>query len=314
MILRGINFGRVWGASGVQGFFGEGYWYHRWLQPFGLDFSGATFVAKTTTFSSRQGNMPLRRDYTPWELFPSCIKVWPSNGLALNSVDLSGPGARVLLEQGGWQEREKPFVLSFMSVADSLSARLDELGRFVELLGRHLPNFKAPVALQMNFSCPNVAVYNTDTYLVAEILQALEIASELNIPLVPKLNVLVAPKLVYEVSKHFTCDAICVSNTLPWDSISPDLRQRLFGSTESPLQHLGGGGVSGRYLLNCVIDWIERVRACGYAKPINGGGGILCRADALKMMRAVGTDGSIFLGSIAFLRPWRVHGIIKMFS
>src|SRR3989344_7751324 len=39
MKLRGIEFGRVWGASGVLGFFGEGYWFHPYLKRFGLDFT-----------------------------------------------------------------------------------------------------------------------------------------------------------------------------------------------------------------------------------------------------------------------------------
>jgi len=58
--MRGIDFGPVWGASGVLGFFGEGYWYHRYWKPFGLNFSGVTFVAKTTTLKERSGNMPLK--------------------------------------------------------------------------------------------------------------------------------------------------------------------------------------------------------------------------------------------------------------
>ena len=47
MNQRVADFGPVWGASGVQGFFGEGYWFHRWVP--GLSFDGCTFVAKTTT-------------------------------------------------------------------------------------------------------------------------------------------------------------------------------------------------------------------------------------------------------------------------
>jgi len=49
MILRGIEFGNVFNASGARGFFGEGYVYHRLWRPFGLSYDGSTFVAKTTT-------------------------------------------------------------------------------------------------------------------------------------------------------------------------------------------------------------------------------------------------------------------------
>ena len=48
MRLRNIDFGPVFGASGVQGFFGEGYLHHKFLRFLGLNFDGCTFVAKTT--------------------------------------------------------------------------------------------------------------------------------------------------------------------------------------------------------------------------------------------------------------------------
>ena len=87
MILRGIQFGRVWGASGVQSFFGEGYWFHRPWKLLGffhdLDES-VTFVAKTTTFHAREGNMPLDGRFRPRELFPRCIVLKPWQGVVLN--------------------------------------------------------------------------------------------------------------------------------------------------------------------------------------------------------------------------------------
>ena len=52
MKLRGIEFGSVIGASGIQGFFGEGYPYHRYpklLFPRSFKFDGMTFTAKTTS-------------------------------------------------------------------------------------------------------------------------------------------------------------------------------------------------------------------------------------------------------------------------
>ncbi|HYE59872.1 MAG TPA: hypothetical protein VEA18_01670, partial [Candidatus Kapabacteria bacterium] len=90
-------FGRVWDASGVRNFDGNAWWYHSFMP--GLDFSGATFVAKTTTIDPRKGNMPLKKDgITPRDLFPSCIKVYPRKGIALNAVGLSGHGAEALLK------------------------------------------------------------------------------------------------------------------------------------------------------------------------------------------------------------------------
>ena len=94
MKLRGIEFGSVLGASGVQGFFGEGYWFHQPWADLGLDFRGMTFTAKTVTLSGRRGNMPIRADFKPQAWFPDCVKAKPLVGLMLNAVGLSNHGLR----------------------------------------------------------------------------------------------------------------------------------------------------------------------------------------------------------------------------
>ena len=124
MKLRGIDFGNALGASGVQGFFGEGYWFHKipFIKP---NFTGMTFVAKTTTLLPRKGNMTLTRHYTPKNLFPRCVKVKFRRAVMLNSVGLSNPGLGALLATGQWQKRTNPFLLSIMSLADTTQQRLE---------------------------------------------------------------------------------------------------------------------------------------------------------------------------------------------
>ncbi len=119
MQLRGIEFGNILAASGVQGFFGEGYWFHLPLRPLGLDLSGVTFVSKTATLAPYKGNMPLTRWHTPRAPFPACIKVRPLRGVVLNAVGLSNPGLRALLQDGRWQSRTEPFFISLTSRADT---------------------------------------------------------------------------------------------------------------------------------------------------------------------------------------------------
>jgi dihydroorotate dehydrogenase len=305
MKLRGIPFGNVLSASGVQGFFGEGYWFHPYLEPFGLDFSNFTFVAKTTTLEARPGNLPLRDDFTPCEQMPKCIHVKPWQGVALNALGLSGPGASVLLQTGRWQERQKPFFISFMSVDKTAQGRLDELKGFVELFGRYLPQFRAPVGLQINYSCPNVGLHLDG--LLDEVGEGLSIASRLGIPLMPKFNVMLPPKAAKEIGEHPLCDALCISNTIPYGQLLEWSEwEKLFGPS-SPLKPYGGGGLSGKPLLPLVLKWLVEIRSIGFTKPINAGGGILSLHDARRVAYA-GAD-SIFLGSIAFLRPWRVRKI-----
>ncbi|HTK04853.1 MAG TPA: hypothetical protein VL500_04675 [Candidatus Eisenbacteria bacterium] len=308
MRLRGIDFGPVLDASGVRGFFGEGYAHHGLWKPFGLRFKGSTFVAKTTTFAARAGNMPLGDDLRPKHVKPECVVVKFSRGVALNAVGLSGPGAKALFARGLWQRRVDPFFISFMSVAPTMPERLAEVASFVTEFALHLPSFAAPVALQMNFSCPNVGVDHGA--VVEEVSWSLRLASILGIPLVPKFNALLPMDAAVEISRLHHCDGLCVSNTLPWGALPDRIDWKgLFGSDTSPLAKFGGGGLSGAPLLPLVADWVAAARATGICKPINAGGGILSARDALTLLDA-GAD-SVFIGSAAILRPWRVAGIIR---
>ena len=75
MKLRDIEFGKVIGASGINGWFGEGYPYHHFLKfvP-GFSFKGLTLTAKTSTLFARAGNMPLGKNgYGPREFYPASI-------------------------------------------------------------------------------------------------------------------------------------------------------------------------------------------------------------------------------------------------
>ncbi|MCX6702575.1 MAG: hypothetical protein NTW60_01765 [Candidatus Wolfebacteria bacterium] len=307
MKLRGIGFGKVLSASGAQGFFGEGYWFHPYLHPFGLNFHGVTFVAKTTTLHARQGNLPLKEDFSPRELTPSCIIVKLWQGIMLNAVGLSGPGAKNLFWTGNWQRREKPFFLSFMSIAASAKERAEELLAFTKIFAIHLPYFRTKVGLQINYSCPNVGLH--PDALLDEVGKGLSIASRLGIPLMPKFNLLIPVELARDISSIPSCDALCISNTIPYGQLPDRINwQKLFGPI-SPLQKYGGGGLSGKPLLPLLLEWLEKAHQVGLAKPLNAGGGILSLADAKQVMDR--GAASVFLGSIASLRPWRVAKIAR---
>jgi dihydroorotate dehydrogenase len=307
MILRGTNFGPILDAAGVRGFFGEGYLHHKLLGPFGPKFDGCTFVAKTTTLNARQGNMPLN-GIRPKEWKPKCIKVYFQKGIMLNAVGLSGPGAKFLFETGRWQKRTEPFFLSFMSVENSPEERIAELKEFVKLFAYYLPGFKAKVGLQINYSCPNAGL--DPACLVDEVKPGLQAASVLGIPIVPKFNILASVNAVKKICDDPNCDAICVSNTIPWGKI-PDLInwKKIFGTDVSPLFKFGGGGLSGEPLLLLVANWILEARRAFIKKPINAGGGILS-PDDLHILQIAGAS-SVFLGSVATLRPWRFGKIIQ---
>jgi dihydroorotate dehydrogenase len=338
MKLRDIEFGPVLGASGVQGWFGEGYPYHRYAKLAGLNFDGMTLVSKTTTLNAREGDMPVKKDgVTPAKLFPKCVKVKFFKGIALNSVGLTGPGAEALFKMGEWQQLTSPFLFSFMSVAKDKAERRHELKQYCALLKRYELVMRAPFGLQINFSCPNTDL--DPTVLIHEVGAALADARMIlgeKIPIMPKFNAVTPPEVVKGIQGF--CDAVCVSNTIPWgklpekidwkglwgtQTVYEQLRNPEMGGTTvdrypveklvSPLADLGGGGLSGSPLLPIVADWVREARDIGVNIPINAGGGIMHVNDIRELVRAgivFGRD-SIFLGSVAFLRPWRVRGLIK---
>ncbi len=312
MELRGINFRPVANAAGTQGFFGEGdeYWYHPyWKKYAGLTFDNTTFIAKTTTFTSRAGNMPLKQDgITPKEWKPKCMVIKPLSGVVLNAVGLSGPGTIDLLQKKRWQARNgEPFFLSFMSVAEQPEDRLWELKAFVGLLKHSLSQFHAPVGLEINFSCPNTSL--NPGILIDEVGTSLDVANQLSIPLQCKFNAAMSVKAVCGAGNHPACDAITISNTIPWGLLPERIDWvGLFGSAKSPLHHLGGGGLSGPPLLPLMGEWIDTARGYGFRKPIWACGGI-DSVKAVQWVKVAGASG-IQLGTVAITRPWRMKKII----
>jgi dihydroorotate dehydrogenase len=308
MKLRNIEFGNVFCAPGARGFFGEGYWYHLPGTAVGLTWRRTTFVAKTTTLEARVGNMPLKTDHiTPLELRPKCIIIDFRRSLVLNAVGLSGPGFESLADRGRWQLLTEPFMLSFMSVADTADERIAELESFIRELLVRLPRLKAPVALQLNFGCPNTEHAPTERF--AELATMLDMTSALGIPIVVNFSVAAPIDIMVTAAKHPACDALWIANTVPWGDPRIDW-VKLFGSPASPLTGRGfpAGGLSGPPCLPIAISAVKAVRAAGVTKPIIAGNGVL-RARDVSALRHVGTTG-IAIGTVAMLRPWRMRSII----
>ncbi len=309
MKLRSIEFGPVIGASGVNGWFGEGYFYHRALHLVpGFTFAGVTFTAKTTTFGPRAGNMPFAKNgYSPREIYPACIVVRPGAGVVLNAVGLGGPGLKFLLDIGRWQKIEKPFLLSFSALAKTKEERLEEMRSAAEMLRDAKADFRAPFALQINFSSPNSG--HDQRVLAEEIHELLAIASTIGVPLVPKISVLIAPDIAGQILRDPNCDALCVSNAVPWKDLPPEVRKVFFQTQTSPLERFGGGGISGKYLLPLVVQWLDQFRKFNPGKPVIAGGGILRPRD-VDELAAVGAS-AVSPGSVVMLRPWNMRRIIK---
>lgn len=310
------DFGPVWGAAGVNGFFGNGWEFHRriprFLRP---DFTGMTDVYKTSTIDEWPGNTPLKgvaNDYEPKELFPQSVYLtawmWII-GVVLNAWGLSGPGFKALQDTMKWQQQKKPFMISFMPRESTPEKRKEEILRFKEEVARRLAGYGVTFVIQINASCPNAGVNPAE--LAAEVLEWLNILQSLGVRIVLKWAVDMPVEALLELEKHPALSGVCLSNSvkfgkladrIPWGFIFPF-------SKESPLKRFGGGGLSGRYLLPLVEEYIVKLRKLGFKKHINAGGGILSWRDARRLMRA--GANSVFIGSVAMLRPWRVQSIIR---
>lgn len=306
MNLKGIDFGNVLGASGVQGFFGEGYWFHKVYKALGMNLSTITFVSKTATAHPEEGNMPLTKCHTPRQFLPDCIRVRMGRGSMLNAVGLSNPGLCALLEVGEWQRRTKPFLISLTSLANTREERYREFLFMVEQL-RSVRHFSAPFGVQINLSCPN-----TESAMSREMMQESEeiltIVGQIGVPVMAKYSIAsVSIDTLVRLEDHPACDAICVSNTIPFGWWRIDWK-KVWGSETSPLEQYGGGGLSGAPLARIVPRWISRLREAGFTKPINGGGGILHPSDVDRYH--ISGASSIFLGSVVLLRPWQIQHIV----
>jgi len=326
--LRYTGFSPVWGASGTEGFSGEGYKFHKLLKcccP-GFDFTGMTFVSKTTTLYSNKGYLPLAIDgITPRELFPKCIIVRPFKeivingvsyrGVVLNSVGLSGPGLDFLLDQSIWQEKETPFQISFMSVRPDVEGRLCETRGFIKTLLQRM-HFQTRFGVQINLSCPNVGLHRSDDDIVDEARATIDIADQLGLPIIIKINLLISPRTAKVISEIKGCDALCVTNTIPWGSVLDkpyDINwENIFGSKTSPLEKRGckPGGLSGRFLKPLVIKWLKEAREIGLKGHINTGGGLSCADDVDDFYNA-GASSVAVGATAAMFAPWNVQSIIQ---
>ena len=328
--MQEIDYGCVFCASGRQGFFGlderPEYKIDRVLKYLGSTNEGVTFTSKTTTFEERLGegrgggNLPMEKDgITPKEFFPACIlpNFHPGNILlsmkmlinlyGLNAVSLSGPGLEPLLKLGYWQAMTKPFGISLMTLAETQEGRIADTRKSVQALRRYGP-FKAPVFLQRNLSCPNVAEVDRKA---DEIKAELAEAAALGWAQMLKFNILAPVSFVKIIARDPNCAALFLSNTIHWSDLEKIgvNKKRKFGSEISPLARYKGGGYSGPELLYLTIKWIRAARAAGIEIPIVAGGGISHPNHVSSLFHAGAS--AISIGFSSKYRCWREKAIIE---
>ncbi|EKD46464.1 MAG: hypothetical protein ACD_67C00230G0008 [uncultured bacterium] len=327
MILRGTDFGPIWGASGATNFDGRGWRQHKFfrvISPQGFNLEGLTETGKTMTLLPRdgkspgQGNMPLDDDLQPSEMKPKCIRVFPLLCVCVNAVGLTGWGAVRTLELVTLHEKTKPHVLSFMSLAASPEERIAEFKQFKAELKKRLHKFKGKIALTINISCPNTNHSPKD--IEKDWRPMLNEAQDLDIPVGIKFGPEITGQTIFDVDQSGLADYVVVSNTLKvgnevegfswrWAFGLRSFVYSLLGKMYSPLKKFGGGGYSGPKLRPINIRTIEEARALGAKIPIMACGGISKPRHLVEYVEA-GANGAK-VGTALILRFWKMASLIK---
>lgn len=260
-------------ASGALAFDGKGWPWERPLKWSGLlDPSLFTVVIKTLTFTPRKGNL---RWYNPL----GCIGFLHEG--TVNAVDLTNPGIDWWCKKVGPQVKR-----SRISLVGSILS--DDRGKLV-VMASLLSRFSL-VGLEINASCPNIehdTAQNAEQ--VIEVCKAVKLQTDL--PIILKLSVMdnvgaIVPQL------EGVIEAISI-NSVPWVHVFPH--------TISPLQHLGGGGVSGKIAQPYTWKLVEKLVGLTSIPVI---GPSIWEFDDIEVLRRLGAK-AISFGSIFLRYPWR---------
>jgi dihydroorotate dehydrogenase len=295
-----------------------------------VNYADSTFVTKTVTALPKKGNLksflPKPSKFFYWlakgnlasALAPECIYIDMKNKILINSVGLTNRGIDFYTNPVGasdpsaphWHMRNKPFVISFMPVSkasDSISVHEEHLlccKKFVESLKMYLIKYtwRTDFAIQLNISCPNTGAKKSEDEFPSSLKKAnelIDIISDLNAPIILKVDALYDKKLAYEVCKNPNCHALLCSNTIAFNNFElENFRERYFGSFDArtPLlldkyHKTGGGGVSGAPMIEFTFRAHEEMMSMpDFPVPRFAGLGISSMED-VSNLTALGVSG-----------------------
>lgn len=268
-------------ASGALAFDGKGWPHEKYFLRYfkkWLDLSLFTIVAKTVTYNPRKGNLRL---WCPWQ----CIKKIPDG--VVNAVGLTNKGIEWWAEKVGVfaDQKKIPLVGSIFS---------DKIEHLVEM-ARIMNDFDL-VALEINASCPDTgAEFLGNTARIVAGCQ--EVKKVSRFPLILKVSVVHNINEILSYIKEII-EAISI-NSVPWKVIFPNKK--------SPLEYLGGGGVSGKIAQCCTWPLVRDLVAITSIPVI---GPSVWNFEDMQRLRNLGAQ-AISFGSIFLKYPWRPTKFVK---
>lgn len=259
-------------ASGALSFNGKGWlWEQPWRWIGLLDPTLFTSVTKTLTLRPKEGNL---RWYNPFQ----CLRL--VNGGVVNAVGLSNPGV------DWWCKKIGPSVKSTkIPLVASIFGEPEELAEIARILN----NFDL-VGLEINASCPNTETcILQDTARVIASCKAVKTNSHL--PLILKVSVTHDVSLIVKEIENLV-EAISI-NSVPWAIVFPN--------RQSPLESLGGGGVSGKAAQPFTWGLVHKLTKLTVVPIIAPS---VWDFDDLGKVRGLGAKAVSF-GSVFMCHPWR---------
>lgn len=259
-------------ASGALGFDGKGWpWEQPWRWLGLLDPTLFTSVIKTLTLRPMEGNL---RWYNPFR----CVRLI-NNGV-VNAVGLSNPGVN------WWCKKIGPSVNSAkIPLIASIFGEPEELAEMARIL-----NSFDLVGLEINISCPN-----TETGILQDTAKVIAsckaVKSNSSLPLILKMSVTHDVSRIVREAENLV-EAISI-NSVPWAIAFPN--------RQSPLENLGGGGVSGKAAQQFTWDLVKQLTRLTTISII---GPSVWNFDDLSKIRNLGAK-AISFGSIFMCHPWR---------
>lgn len=314
-------------ASGVLGFFGEGYFHYKIFNILSLGLfryilkNFVTFQSKTTTALQNDGNAELNKNgYSLKRIFPNCVAKNFWKGWMVNIFGLSGLGLEFLLDQGFWYEIKGELHLSIYLDGKTSEERIEKAKYIVILLQKNLHKFKASkIFLNWNKSCPNTG-HKEKIDFFNSFMPEYQILSELKLPILVKVDWQFPIDIALKIQELPLIYGFVAINSIPFDELPDSAKKKYFkkdgnGNYVSPLAKYqdsfkvkGNGGVSGHPIREFSIDWIIRAINGGISKPIIGSGGIMNFLNVFSFWRAGATAFSI--GTCVSLRFWNLPLII----
>ncbi len=259
-------------ASGALGYDGKGWIWERplewvrFLQP-----RLFTSVTKTLSLQPIQGNL---RWYNPL----GCIRT--ISGGVVNAVGLTNPGIDWWCKKIGpsVDSRKIPLMVSIFGEPEELAKMARILDRF-DIVG-----------IEINASCPNT---KTDILQnTAKIIESCRIVKENSrFPLILKISVIHDIEQIVKGVEDMV-EALSI-NSVPWATAFPNRR--------SPLDKLGGGGISGKAAQPFTWNLINKILRFTSIPVI---GPSIWQFDDLDSVRSAGAK-AISFGSIFLRYPWR---------